>query len=87
MVADRQSQANIPEGMIPQEVVARNRNRFLHNKIPRKNNSESKPEVKNESPTKDDDSDDGYKNFISNRIVQYYILRQLKNNKICIVQN
>ncbi|XP_011864737.1 PREDICTED: formin-binding protein 4-like [Vollenhovia emeryi] len=58
-IAYRQSQANIPEGMIPQEVVARNRNRFLHNETAKKNNSESKPEIKNESPTKDDDSDDG----------------------------
>jgi len=52
---------NIPEGMIPQEVVVRNRNRFLHNeRNPKKSNSESKPEIKNESPAKDDDSDDGY---------------------------
>ncbi|XP_011696542.1 PREDICTED: formin-binding protein 4-like isoform X2 [Wasmannia auropunctata] len=59
-IAYRQSQANIPEGMIPQEVVARNRNRFLHNNEPtKKYNLESKPEMKNESPTKDDDSDDG----------------------------
>ncbi|XP_036146449.1 formin-binding protein 4 isoform X2 [Monomorium pharaonis] len=58
-IAYRQSQANIPEGMIPQEVVARNRNRFLHNETPKKHNSESKPEITNESPTKDDDSDDG----------------------------
>ncbi|XP_018371537.1 PREDICTED: formin-binding protein 4-like isoform X1 [Trachymyrmex cornetzi] len=54
----RQSQTNIPEGMIPQEVVARNRNRFLHNEISKKCNSENTPEI-NESPTKDDDSDDG----------------------------
>ncbi|XP_011648359.1 formin-binding protein 4-like isoform X2 [Pogonomyrmex barbatus] len=58
-IAYRQSQINIPEGMIPQEVVARNRNRFLHNEIPKKSNSENKAEIKNESPTKDDDSDDG----------------------------
>ncbi|XP_039305043.1 formin-binding protein 4 isoform X2 [Solenopsis invicta] len=58
-IAYRQSQANIPEGMIPQEVVARNRNRFLHNETPKKHNSESKQEIKNESPAKDDDSDDG----------------------------
>ncbi|XP_011347934.1 formin-binding protein 4 isoform X2 [Ooceraea biroi] len=57
-IAYRQSQANIPEGMIPQEVVARNRNRFLHETL-KKSNSESKPEIKNESPAKDDDSDDG----------------------------
>lgn len=60
IVADRQSQVNIPEGMIPQEVVARNRNRFMHNETPKKCNSESKSEIKNESPVKDDDSDDGY---------------------------
>ncbi|XP_011269281.2 uncharacterized protein LOC105259194 [Camponotus floridanus] len=58
-IAYRQSQANIPEGMIPQEVVARNRNRFMHNETLKKCNSESKPEIKNESPVKDDDSDDG----------------------------
>ncbi|KAL0110406.1 hypothetical protein PUN28_013797 [Cardiocondyla obscurior] len=58
-IAYRQSQANIPEGMIPQEVVARNRNRFLHNETSKKNNTETKPEIKSESPTKDDDSDDG----------------------------
>ncbi|XP_071641339.1 uncharacterized protein [Temnothorax longispinosus] len=58
-IAYRQSQANIPEGMIPQEVVARNRNRFLHNETLKKCNPESKSEIKNESPTKDDDSDDG----------------------------
>ncbi|XP_072756609.1 uncharacterized protein [Anoplolepis gracilipes] len=58
-IAYRQSQANIPEGMIPQEVVARNRNRFMHNETSKKSNSESKPEIKNESPVKDDDSDDG----------------------------
>ncbi|KAL6438012.1 hypothetical protein ACFW04_004351 [Cataglyphis niger] len=58
-IAYRQSQANIPEGMIPQEVVARNRNRFMHNKSPKKYNSENKPQIKNESPVKDDDSDDG----------------------------
>lgn len=46
--------------MIPQEVVARNRNRFMHNEPPKKCNSENKPEIKNESPVKDDDSDDGY---------------------------
>lgn len=46
--------------MIPQEVVARNRNRFIHNETPKKSNSESKSENKNESPVKDDDSDDGY---------------------------
>ncbi|XP_029160362.1 formin-binding protein 4-like isoform X2 [Nylanderia fulva] len=58
-IAYRQSQANIPEGMIPQEVVARNRNRFMHNETAKKSNSESKLEIKNESPVKDDDSDDG----------------------------
>ncbi|XP_050450317.1 formin-binding protein 4-like isoform X2 [Cataglyphis hispanica] len=58
-IAYRQSQANIPEGMIPQEVVARNRNRFMHNEPPKKYNSENKPQIKNESPVKDDDSDDG----------------------------
>ncbi|KYN02370.1 PREDICTED: formin-binding protein 4-like [Cyphomyrmex costatus] len=51
----RQSQTNIPEGMIPQEVVARNRNRFLHNETSKKCNSESTPEINNDSPTKDDD--------------------------------
>ncbi|XP_067203189.1 formin-binding protein 4-like isoform X2 [Linepithema humile] len=56
---DRQSQANIPEGMIPQEVVARNRNRFMCSESSKKNNLESKLEIKKESPTKDDDSDDG----------------------------
>jgi len=62
MIIDRQSQVNIPEGMIPQEVVVRNRNRFLHNERNlKKSNSESKPEIKNESPAKDDDSDDGYR--------------------------
>jgi len=56
--------------MIPQEVVARNRNRFLHTETPKKSNLESKSEIKNESPTKDDDSDDGYSNnYISNRII------------------
>lgn len=60
IIVDRQSQANIPEGMIPQEVVARNRNRFIHKEIPKKCISESKIETKNESPVKDDDSDDGY---------------------------
>jgi len=56
--------------MIPQEVVARNRNRFLHNEISKKCNSESTPEINNESPTKDDDSEDGYsKNYISNRFI------------------
>ncbi|XP_019699913.1 formin-binding protein 4 isoform X2 [Harpegnathos saltator] len=58
-IAYRQSQANIPEGMIPQEVVARNRNRFIHKETPKKCISESKVETKNESPSKDDDSDDG----------------------------
>ncbi|XP_070150243.1 formin-binding protein 4 isoform X2 [Polyergus mexicanus] len=58
-IAYRQSQANIPEGMIPQEVVARNRNRFMHNESSKKCNAESKSEIKNESPAKDDDSDDG----------------------------
>lgn len=58
-VADRQSQTNIPEGMIPQEVVARNRNRFMHNETPKKSSSEIKTETKKESPAKDDDSDDG----------------------------
>lgn len=56
--------------MIPQEVVARNRNRFLHNEA-KKSDPESKPETKTESPTKDDDSDDGYKNYISNRITLF----------------
>ncbi|XP_014469072.1 PREDICTED: formin-binding protein 4-like [Dinoponera quadriceps] len=55
----RQSQANIPEGMIPQEVVARNRNRLIHKETAKKCFLESKVETKNESPTKDDDSDDG----------------------------
>ena len=48
--------------MIPQEVVARNRNRFMRNENLKKDNLESKLEVKKESPTKDDDSDDGYGN-------------------------
>lgn len=95
MIADRQSQANIPEGMIPQEVVARNRNRFMHNEILQKNNLESKPEIKNESPTKDDDSDDGYKNYILNRIVPYretikktrYVLFEIRHlNNVTILQ-
>lgn len=60
IIADQQSQANIPEGMIPQEVVARNRNRFIRKETPKKCISESKIEIKNKSPTKDDDSDDGY---------------------------
>lgn len=46
--------------MISQEVVARNRNRFMHNEASKKGNSESKAETKKESPAKDDDSDDGY---------------------------
>lgn len=50
--------------MIPQEVVARNRNRFLQKETPKRYNSESKLETKNESPTKDDDSDDGYDKII-----------------------
>lgn len=60
IVVDRQSQANIPEGMIPQEVVARNRNRFIQKEMPKRYISENKAESKNESPAKDDDSDDGY---------------------------
>lgn len=58
--------------MIPQEVVARNRNRFLHNET-KKHDSESKPEIKNESPTKDDDSDDGYSIKIIFQIELYYL--------------
>ncbi|XP_032677358.1 formin-binding protein 4-like isoform X3 [Odontomachus brunneus] len=58
-IAYRQSQANIPEGMIPQEVVARNRNRFIHKETTKKCTLENKVETRNESPAKDDDSDDG----------------------------
>lgn len=58
--------------MIPQEVVARNRNRFLHKENPKKSNSESKPEIKNESPAKDEDSDDGYR--YSRKSINIFIL-------------
>lgn len=48
--------------MIPQEVVARNRNRFIPNKTAKKYSLESKSETKNECSAEDDDSNDGYGN-------------------------
>lgn len=57
---DQQSQENIPEGMIPREVVARNRNRYISNETAKKREAQSDQEVANTSDTMDNDSDDGY---------------------------
>ncbi|XP_029050844.2 formin-binding protein 4-like isoform X1 [Osmia bicornis bicornis] len=58
-VTYQQSQENIPEGMIPREVVARNRNRYICNETAKKREAQSDQEVANTSDTMDNDSDDG----------------------------
>ncbi|XP_017893051.1 formin-binding protein 4-like [Ceratina calcarata] len=56
-VTYQQSHENIPEGMIPREVVARNRNRYICNEtISRRQESQTEQEAANAS---DNDSDDG----------------------------
>ncbi|XP_078041939.1 uncharacterized protein LOC144472592 isoform X2 [Augochlora pura] len=54
-----QSHENIPEGMIPREVVARNRNRYIHNETAKKQEPPADQDVANTSDTMDNESDDG----------------------------
>lgn len=54
-----QSHENIPEGMIPREVVARNRNRYIRNETVQKHDAKTDQEAANTSDAMDDDSDDG----------------------------
>ncbi|XP_068986256.1 formin-binding protein 4-like isoform X1 [Bombus flavifrons] len=58
-VTYQQSHENIPEGMIPREVVARNRNRYICNETLQKPESQTDPDTANTSDTMDNDSDDG----------------------------
>ncbi|XP_076684623.1 uncharacterized protein LOC143377340 isoform X2 [Andrena cerasifolii] len=58
-VAYQQSQENIPEGMIPREVVARNRNRYICNETAKKQEPQADQDTANTSDTMDNDSDDG----------------------------
>lgn len=46
--------------MIPREVVARNRNRYICNETLQKPESQTDPDTANTSDTMDNDSDDGY---------------------------
>ncbi|KAK9294969.1 hypothetical protein QLX08_010605 [Tetragonisca angustula] len=55
----QQSHENIPEGMIPREVVARNRNRYICNETVQKQESQTDQDTANTSDTMDNDSDDG----------------------------
>ena len=61
ILLDQQSHENIPEGMIPREVVARNRNRYICNETVQKQESQTDQDTANTSDTMDNDSDDGYK--------------------------
>ncbi|XP_076300616.1 uncharacterized protein LOC143218911 isoform X1 [Lasioglossum baleicum] len=54
-----QSHENIPEGMIPREVVARNRNRYIRNETTKKQEPLADQDVTNTSDTMDNESDDG----------------------------
>lgn len=47
--------------MIPREVVARNRNRYICNETVQKQESQTDQDTANTSDTMDNDSDDGYK--------------------------
>ncbi|XP_076236920.1 uncharacterized protein LOC143180822 isoform X2 [Calliopsis andreniformis] len=58
-VTYQQSHENIPEGMIPREVVARNRNRYIANESIKKQDSQPDQDTTNMSDTMDNDSDDG----------------------------
>ncbi|CAL7942168.1 unnamed protein product [Xylocopa violacea] len=58
-VTYQQSHENIPEGMIPREVVARNRNRYISNETSHKQEFQTDQDVANTSDTMDNDSDDG----------------------------
>ncbi|CAK9818615.1 Formin-binding protein 4 [Anthophora quadrimaculata] len=58
-VTYQQSHENIPEGMIPREVVARNRNRYICNETVQKQEPQTDQDVANTSDTMDNDSDDG----------------------------
>ncbi|XP_031830345.1 uncharacterized protein LOC116426036 isoform X2 [Nomia melanderi] len=54
-----QSHENIPEGMIPREVVARNRNRYIRNETAKKQEPPTDQDTTNTSDTMDNESDDG----------------------------
>ncbi|XP_003701113.1 uncharacterized protein LOC100878735 isoform X2 [Megachile rotundata] len=58
-VTYQQSHENIPEGMIPREVVARNRNRYICNENTKKREPQTEQDTANTSDTMDNDSDDG----------------------------
>ncbi|KOC64365.1 Formin-binding protein 4 [Habropoda laboriosa] len=58
-VTYQQSHENIPEGMIPREVVARNRNRYICNETVQKQEPQTDQDTANTSDTMDNDSDDG----------------------------
>lgn len=46
--------------MIPREVVARNRNRYICNETAKKQEAQADQDTANTSDTMDNDSDDGY---------------------------
>ncbi|XP_031368407.1 interaptin-like isoform X2 [Apis dorsata] len=58
-VTYQQPHENIPEGMIPREVVARNRNRYICNETVQKQEFQTDQDTANTSDTMDNDSDDG----------------------------
>ncbi|XP_076180129.1 uncharacterized protein LOC143153138 isoform X2 [Ptiloglossa arizonensis] len=58
-VAYQQSHENIPEGMIPREVVVRNRNRYICNETVQKREHQADQDTANTSDTMDNESDDG----------------------------
>lgn len=60
MIIDPEPQTNIPEGMIPKEVVARNRNK----QVSVQGHEQQKLQIERSAPkkagVKEDDLDDGY---------------------------
>lgn len=56
---DPQPQINIPEGMIPKEVVARNRNRQVSYLANSQQALKTEPNTSKDSLGKDEESDDG----------------------------